>query len=667
MFEFLFIAGIFSLFLVFYEVFEDKKNSEDKYLNLFRAHFRRYMRVPIAYFLMVSFGTLVGLIQLIPTLAYLPLSIRIEQFSHWEAVQGGLHFYDVVGILLPYLNYPFSVFPTASHLSGYLGIIPIFLFLIAFSLKRKKSLLKQHKNKIFILFFSYLFLFGLFLSINSSPVFWLIHHLPIINLLQAASRWMLVSFFSFAVLVGFGLDILLDKFDDVKKSFRIKALMKIFKYSIFLLSLVSVFMTTLFYFFKDKVLLVLNIYFDNLIYPNTSKLAKEFYYDYISRLFTDLVRTFDILNPRFLLPFLFLVISYVFLRYSFSRKNKPKELLSMLVFITVLNFVIVLFPLVLDFSGKESVLNKEPETVKFLKTQEEGRAFSFFRYTSLNALAQNKNTLEKSILKSALLFPNKNVFFRIEGVDFEGDPMANKSMSRFITYIGGAASLPQMQKLENIDANFETKIKIFESRKPVMDFLNIKYLLSSSSIDEDIFPKIFETEVTSKKAPVFVYKNKDARSLYYFTNEEWLKEFKIGITTEDLGEDFRKDVVLSERQKESIYLDTKLEEFNKKLRESDGIITKEGIKLIQRKNNLLVLETDAKGSKLLVFSQNNLPGWKAYIDNEEVDIHDIATIYMGVSVPEGKHNVSFKYSYWEIWKYFFENIFEFSVVVSNKI
>jgi len=79
------------------------------------------------------------------------------------------------------------------------------------------------------------------------------------------------------------------------------------------------------------------------------------------------------------------------------------------------------------------------------------------------------------------------------------------------------------------------------------------------------------------------------------------------------------------------------------------------------------LETDAKGSKLLVFSQNNLPGWKAYIDNEEVDIHDIATIYMGVSVPEGKHNVSFKYSYWEIWKYFFENIFEFSVVVSNKI
>jgi len=77
--------------------------------------------------------------------------------------------------------------------------------------------------------------------------------------------------------------------------------------------------------------------------------------------------------------------------------------------------------------------------------------------------------------------------------------------------------------------------------------------------------------------------------------------------------------------------------------------------LAERKNDSLILEVSIADNQLLVFSQNNLPGWQAFIDDKEVDINLIGSVYMGVLVPSGRHKVYFEYSYWEIWKYFFDN------------
>ena len=52
---------------------------------------------------------------------------------------------------------------------------------------------------------------------------------------------------------------------------------------------------------------------------------------------------------------------------------------------------------------------------------------------------------------------------------------------------------------------------------------------------------------------------------------------------------------------------------------------------------------EKKAPGLVVFLQNNYPGWKAFIDEKEVPIVTTNITFMGVLVAEGKHQLLFKY------------------------
>lgn len=609
--EIMVAAGAFSLFLAVRD-FIHEKNEKKKKKNFFRA--------PLGYLSMVLGGTLIGLIQLVPTLVMISLSIRTTQFSHWDAVQGGIHFYDLIALVLPFFNYPFLA--RSSVLVEYWGVLPLFFVVVIFSLRGLKM----------PTFFSSLLLFGAVLAINGSPLFWAVHHLPVFNLLQTSSRWMLIVSFSAAILAALGLNAFFDEFEKLKSSWWLKITLQLYKWTGVLLSIASLVLSISYYFFKDKILSSLNSYFDKFIYAKTSHLSLNYYHDYINKLFSDFTLSFSPLNPKFLFPFVFLISAYFFLKfYKEGKFRESKKNIALAAALVAFNFICVYF--FNDNIYKGYSLDNEPETVRFLRGQESGRIFSFFRYLAplklqnYGAYGMKQGEAE---LRSELLFPNKNLPFKIEGVDLEGDPMANKSMAKILSFLGAAASLPKAEKLENVPLSLEEKIKIFESRKPIIDFLGIRYLLSTGCIDENIFPKIFETEVTDKKIYVFIYKNKEARPLYYFTNEQWLIEVGGDITPEEL---------------------------NQKLKKFDYKISQKGIELLERKNAELTLKTNSDKEQLLVFSQNNLPGWKSFIDGKEIAIYSVGTVYMGIKVPAGQHQVGFEYSYWEIWRWFINNFF----------
>ena len=357
------------------------------------------------------------------------------------------------------------------------------------------------------------------------------------------------------------------------------------------------------------------------------KLSLDFYHNYISKLFYDLVYSFSPLNPRFIIPFVFLLVSYFVIRLYISGKFHRKWFIFIVSVIIFLNFVAVYY-----FNNNvapRSAIYKEPATVKFLLGQEPRRVFSFFRPVAIQSLGDYDDTQDNLVLKSELLFPNKNIVYKIESIDYEGDPMTNKSMSKLVEYVGGAASsFTHIEGIDSMKLTHEERFDIFMSRKPILDFLNTKYLISSYGADSKDITKIFETKVTDKKIPVYVYRNDKARPLYYFTDEYWLVDVDKNISPE---------------------------EFNERLKNTSGKITQNGIVLAERKNDSLILEVSIADNQLLVFSQNNLPGWQAFIDDKEVDINLIGSVYMGVLVPSGRHKVYFEYSYWEIWKYFFDN------------
>ncbi len=68
------------------------------------------------------------------------------------------------------------------------------------------------------------------------------------------------------------------------------------------------------------------------------------------------------------------------------------------------------------------------------------------------------------------------------------------------------------------------------------------------------------------------------------------------------------------------------------------------IDMIKYKANQISYEYESQNENFIVFSEVFYDkGWKAYIDDEEVNHIRVNYILRGLKVPSGKHNIDFKY------------------------
>lgn len=67
------------------------------------------------------------------------------------------------------------------------------------------------------------------------------------------------------------------------------------------------------------------------------------------------------------------------------------------------------------------------------------------------------------------------------------------------------------------------------------------------------------------------------------------------------------------------------------------------VELIASGNNYLTFRSESPEEFWLVVSNANIPGWRAYIDEEETGMYYANYIYQGVSVPAGSHKVHLEY------------------------
>lgn len=556
---------------------------------------KRYFRFLFILILMVLGSVLAALIQLIPSYLFIQFSVaKAGGLGHWQAVKEGLQIGDLAKLFLPYFDAPFL--PLSLEWL-YIGILPLFFFFYAFTLKSKKI----------IGFFSFLFLFFLLLSINHSPLFWLLHHLPIFNFIHFSFRWMMVGSFSIAVLVGLGIKKLSE--ENLSRRF----LIRILKWLVIAAVSFSAAVSLVIYFVGDKMLAFLKQYFLKNIYPKTSGLPLEYYYDYLAGIFFQFKSLLYLSNPKVFVPIIFLTAGYFLLNRFFQGKIKKERFIRWIALFVALNFV-----LVFAFFGNyfpRKIFDEEPKTVKFLRTQEKGRILTFlgktaeFRKVEVSYGGQIPAG-ELFKFKSEMLFPNVNFLYGLESAALY-EPLMSKDMAKLLA-LAGADRVEKFESLADLNISLEEKAKILAERKNILDFLGVRYILSAYSLNEETFPKIFETKATSLGIPVYIFENKSARPLYYFSGQ----------------------------------IDGNFEKID--------FLGQEGIKLIGRENNSLVLETDSEGDKYLVFSQSNLPGWQGFIDGQETPIKTAGSVYMAVLVPPGKHKLEFRYSYWEIWRYFLD-------------
>ena len=82
---------------------------------------------------------------------------------------------------------------------------------------------------------------------------------------------------------------------------------------------------------------------------------------------------------------------------------------------------------------------------------------------------------------------------------------------------------------------------------------------------------------------------------------------------------------------------------------SDKVYTGRGeIQFNTQEQGRVELTSFSSEDQFLVFTQNFLPGWEASIDGQKVPIAKVNTVFAGIFVPAGQHNIDFSYNYWNL-------------------
>lgn len=574
-----------------------------------------YLKMPLRYLIMVLLGSIIGLIQLLPLKVYTQLSSRLGGMSYAQAIEGAVGLPDLIHFILPNFDLPF--FSGFSQL--YLGIIPLILLIPAIFIKSRQ-----------VRFFSLLFGFCLVSAVKYSPLFWLLQKMPIFEYFRVPGRWMFLGLFAGSVLAGFGAESFLSKDNEKFK----KKILNVFKWIVIVITALSLFLSTFFYFFGSRILVSLKAYFDLKIYPKTTGLPIEHYHKVIDDLFNQANDLFSFSNPKFILSFIIIVISYLIIRYFYSHRNYSRYFLASVVLAIGLNFIIT-FPF--NFSTIErGVFDYQPRIGRFI-SENPGRVFSFLpgftEYQKL-VIPYQPNQEQRFIFQTEFLTPKLNNLYNIKSVN-GFDSMMPRRYSEVIALLGSDRAVVG-QKLSDLEIPLDDKIKLFQSRQNLLDMMSIKYVISAYDLEDENLTKVFTTKATKYQIPLYVYENKNSLPLVYLTKE-----------VEYLGQDEESNLeVITDNQNDFNQL-TFIE-----CSDCQAVSSQPGsLEIEDYKNGYLKLAVRAPVDRWLIFNESNLPGWRATINNQPTRIYRANHLFQAILVPAGQSAVIFEYHYWDTFEF----------------
>ncbi|MEK9186072.1 MAG: YfhO family protein, partial [Patescibacteria group bacterium] len=315
-------------------------------------------------------------------------------------------------------------------------------------------------------------------------------------------------------------------------------------------------------------------------------------------------------------------------------------------------FYIFNAPLIMDRRSYET----RPVTLEFLK-KFPGRVLPLFvddwddsyYYELLNKsiTPSEKDAPYMFDLRFQTYFPNFALLNSVETVEIN-DPLLNVDLGKLLASIGtrqlvttgGEEKLNKLyvKRDDGTDISIVERTEIFKERLPLANFLGIRYILSPFRIDDlrhslelaNYFPLYIIGGSDKPPIPVFVFANPTAKPLAYFTKITDFKSDPSEIYKSFKESGFRDIIVECKACKPQSF-------------------TAEGKIFLQKKENGLVsLKTQSPDEQFLVFTQNYLPGWKAFLDGQKVPMYKVNTVFPGIFVPAGTHKAVFKYDYWSL-------------------
>jgi hypothetical protein len=189
------------------------------------------------------------------------------------------------------------------------------------------------------------------------------------------------------------------------------------------------------------------------------------------------------------------------------------------------------------------------------------------------------------------------------------------------------------------DRPFGRVAQIENYNSPLFDLVNIKYVLAVKYDEKGIRrPEGKPREVFQKPKfklvfedkSVQVYENKDVIPRAFIAHDYFLETGNQEIIDKMLSPDFSlsKSVVLEEGMS---------------IDERGFDIRKDSVKYLKYEPKESIIRTNTDANSILVVTDSFYPGWKAFLDGEEVKIYRANFAFRAVSLPAGEHKVRFIY------------------------
>lgn len=214
--------------------------------------------------------------------------------------------------------------------------------------------------------------------------------------------------------------------------------------------------------------------------------------------------------------------------------------------------------------------------------------------------------------------PNVSAYYNLESI--EGyDPLYLLNYARFISSL-------QSSKYQDNPSGYNRIITPQRLDTPLIDLLNVKYVLSFDQITNPRFKKVLQEGST------IIYENINVLPRAFFVNK-----------------------VIKENEKNSLpqmangILDLKKVAVSNEF-EFMGGETEKSLQIKSYSTNQIKIKTITKSESPLIITTPYYPGWNAKIDGLETKIKVADIIFQSVIVPAGEHEVEFFYvpSHWQL-------------------
>ena len=217
------------------------------------------------------------------------------------------------------------------------------------------------------------------------------------------------------------------------------------------------------------------------------------------------------------------------------------------------------------------------------------------------------------------------------------------------------------------------------------DFKTIRKVILSGEApaDKEIYFRVFthsdgEIEIQNLKlneVSVYEYNNYQAvydKGILILKNNDYLPRFyftqKIR-NISDIGEAYKilwETEAIWEKDRFDPKAETLVEKIDFHTLEFDAGNSQ--VEIQEYTNNRAKLNITTESDAFLVFSDTYYPGWKAYINGQQVKIYKANGIVKGIFIPQGKHIVEFTFLPNNFWIYFSVSITTFvSIIISMVI